>query len=308
MNIGYYLLKGLFRLIGLLPLRACLAIGGFIAFVAEKVVRYRVSDATVNISRSFPDMDYHEVRQTVHNFYRHFGDLLAETVWFGACRDPRRLVSQRICAIQNPELLDSLALKSPSTIVLSSHMGNWELSGGIVSYNYSGHPFVVNEGNYCVIHKTLASHTWERLIKDNRTAPLNDPAHYEGYLETAQVIRYALKHRDEYKIYNFITDQHPSYYGSGANINVKFMNRTTITMTGAAALAVRLGMSVVFQSFLRDGRGRYRLVYTTICEDASQTTAADIMRSYYALLEKDLRLQPENYLWTHRRWKKLDEV
>lgn len=309
MKVTYYLLKGLFLLIGKLPLKVCLAIGRFISFVAEKVVRYRVSDATINISRSFPEMDYHELKETVHKFYLHFGDLLAESVWFGACHNPQRLVKSHICTIQNPELLNSLSKVSPSTIVLSSHMGNWELSGGIASYNYKdiGEPFVVNEGNYCVIHKNLASKTWEKLMRNNRTAPLIDPSHFEGYLETAQVLRYALKHRNEYKIYNFITDQSPSYYGSGANITVDFMNRRTVTMTGAAALAVKLGMSVVFQSFLREGRGHYRISYTAICENASEMTVEEIMQNYYSLLEKDLHLQPENYLWTHRRWKNFEE-
>jgi len=40
-----------------------------------------------------------------------------------------------------------------------------------------------------------------------------------------------------------------------------------------------------------------------IAENASESTVSDIMTQYYKLLEEDLREQPWNYLWTHKRWK-----
>ncbi len=30
------------------------------------------------------------------------------------------------------------------------------------------------------------------------------------------------------------------------------------------------------------------------------------MDEYYDLLEQDIRKDPGNYLWSHRRWKKID--
>jgi KDO2-lipid IV(A) lauroyltransferase len=52
----------------------------------------------------------------------------------------------------------------------------------------------------------------------------------------------------------------------------------------------------------RAGRGHYVIRYRTICEDARTMSVEDIMKRYYELLEEDIRKQPENYLWSHRRW------
>ena len=49
--------------------------------------------------------------------------------------------------------------------------------------------------------------------------------------------------------------------------------------------------------------GGYTVSFSLIAEDASAMTAREMLDEYYRLLEKDLREQPWNYLWTHKRWK-----
>lgn len=300
MKISYFILKGIMRLFGMLPLKVHYALSAFLAFLVEKVIRYRVSDVTINLARSFPQLKYEEIHAIRHNFYRHFADVLVEAVWFGACHGPKRLVRQNICTIDNPEVLDSLAEAGRSTVILSSHSGNWELAGGAI--RYSPQPLKYGEKGMCVIYKALSSKVWDRIMYDNRRAPLDDRKNYEGYLESRVVMRYVVRHRNETKAYNFINDQSP-YQNSGDNIDVTFMEQPTKAMSGAAALAKKLGMAVVYQSMARDGRGHYIIRYDKICDDASEMNTEDIIRQYYRLLEEDLRKQPENYLWTHRRWK-----
>jgi KDO2-lipid IV(A) lauroyltransferase len=53
----------------------------------------------------------------------------------------------------------------------------------------------------------------------------------------------------------------------------------------------------------REARGRYQMTYTLITRDAAAMTPEAVMRSYYDLLEADIRRDPANYLWTHKRWK-----
>ena len=42
--------------------------------------------------------------------------------------------------------------------------------------------------------------------------------------------------------------------------------------------------------------------YTPICENAKDMTVEEIMQQFYTLLEADLKRNPSNYLWTHRRF------
>ena len=300
-KVGTWLLMGLLRLLGMLPLRVHYALGRFASWLAEKVVRYRVDVVDGNLARCFPEKSDAERLAIRKEFYRHFGEILAETVWFGACRNAKRLRRQRLVEVDNPEVAARLFEAAPSLVVMYSHCGNWELYGGIESYGYSEPTLPFTEQNFCVVYRELSSKVWNDIMRDNRFAPLHDRKHFPGYIETRDIIRYAFAHRDEKKVYNLNTDQRP-YFASPANLDIEFLGQPVKTMTGGAALARKFGMAVAYLSMRRDRRGHYTLHYTTLCEDASQVPVETVMKQYYALLESDIREQPANYLWTHRRF------
>ena len=300
-KVGTWLLLGLLRLLGLLPLRVHYALGGFAAWLAQDVFRYRVDVVDGNLARCFPDKTDAERLAIRKEFYRHFGEVVGEAVWFGACRGPKRLHRQRLVEIDNPDLLAQLVGSAPGLIVLAAHTGNWELIGGIASYCYADMPSPLDERNFCVVYRAISSRVWSDIMRDNRTAPLLDRKHYTGYIESKELVRYAYTHIAEKKAYGILTDQRP-YFASPANLDITFLGQPVKTMTGGAALARKFKMPVVYQTVRRERRGHYTLHYTTICEDASQMPVETIMKQYYALLESDIREQPANYLWTHRRF------
>lgn len=290
------------RLISHLPLRVLYALSTLLAFVACHVVRYRRKVAEHNIALCLPHLSAEEQRRVVHRFYRHFGDLIVEALWFGGCTDKRRLRKQRIVEIANPETMRPISDTGRSVMLLCSHMGNWELVGGILNYNYSDTPTAFSEQNYVVVYKALRNKRWDEFMRRNRTAPLDDPEHFEGCLESRRVLHYALAHRDEQKFYSFITDQRP-YAAAKGSLPVTFLGQRCQSMAAAAHLAQRLGFAVVYQRMRNVKRGHYELEYVPIATDASQTTAQEIMDRYYELLSADIIAQPEQYLWTHKRFK-----
>ena len=303
-KIGTWLMLGLLRLLGLLPLRVHYALGRFVAWLAEDVIHYRRDVVMHNLTKCFPDTNVWDLKPIRKAFYRHFGDLVAETVWFGGCRSAKRLHRQRLVEVENPEVAAHLFEVAPSMVVMYSHCGNWELYGGIESYNYTDTPLPFNEQNYCVVYREMSSKMWDDSLRDNRFAPLKDRKHFPGYIESKDIIRYAFTHRGEKKVYNLNTDQRP-YFQSPGNLEVEFMGQRVQTMAGAAALARKFGMSVAYLTMRPDRRGHYLMRYVPICEDASQMSLQDIMQQYYTLLEKDIREQPENYLWTHQRFARI---
>lgn len=303
-KLGVFLLKVPLRLLGLLPLRVHYALGRFVAWLAEDVVRYRRDVVTHNLTKAFPEKNVWDLKPIRKAFYQHFGELVAEAVWFGGCRNAKRLRRARLVEVENPEVAARLFEAAPSMVVMYSHCGNWELYGGIESYNYTDKPLPFNEQNFCVVYRELSSRAWDEVMRDNRFAPLKDRKHFPGYIETKDLIRYAYSHRDEKKIYNVNTDQRP-YFESPANLEVDFLGQRVQTMTGAAALARKLGMSVAYLSMRRERRGHYVMRYEPICEDASKLGVAEIMQQYYRLVEADIRQQPENYLWTHQRFARM---
>ena len=300
-KLGVFLLKVPLRLLGLLPLRVHYALGRFVTWLLQYVVGYRRDEVMHNLTKAFPDEKVWDLRVVRKEFYRHLGEVIAETVWFGACRGPKRLHRQRLVEIDNPELVATYREASPGMVILAGHTGNWEIIGGIAAYNYSDIPSPLSEENYCVVYRALSSRVWGEIMRDNRTAPLHDRKAYEGYLESKELIRYAFKHAGEKKAYGILIDQRP-YFHSPADIEVDFMGQRVKTMTGGAALARKFNMAVLYQTARRDRRGHYTLHYTPICGDASKMSVEEIMKKYYALLESDIREQPANYLWSHKRF------
>ncbi len=297
-NAGAYILRGLLFALGSLPLGVHRFNARLLAPLLRYVVRYRLGVVRDNISQAFPEKDPAWIRKTVNGFYRHFANLVCETVWFGACRKGERLRRAGIVRIANPEVINGLYGKAPSVVCLYTHCGNWELLGGIE--HYSDEPTFFTVENTCFVYRKMKSEAWDEVLRYNRCAPVN-PDTFPGYIETEQLVRYVFTHRGEKKFYNINTDQRP-YFKSPANIEVSFMGRICKTMTGGAALARKFGMAVCYLGMRRVGRG-YELVYIPICEDASAMEVEDMMKRYYELLEADLREDPVNYLWTHKRWK-----
>ena len=81
--INRALLSGIFRGLGALPWPILRGISSIIAFLAHRVVRYRIRLCRENISSSFPEMSEKEVNETVKNFYRFLADYFIETLKLG---------------------------------------------------------------------------------------------------------------------------------------------------------------------------------------------------------------------------------
>lgn len=304
-TIGKYLIKGLLAIFAALPLKAHYRLAGFLAWFISSVVRYRTDDVMINLSRSFPEKNYEELKAVRKQFYSHFAKVLTETIWLGGCRNPERLHKGHLVEIVNPGTIARLYETSPSVMILYGHCGNWEVYGGMESYNYTDIPTHIDESNYCVVYRKLSSPVWDDIMRDNRFAPVRDREHFDGYIESKRLVRYILTHKNEKKIYTVNTDQRP-YFQAPDYMMVNFLHQECQTMSGAAALAHRLGFSVAYQSLKErpDGHG-YLLEYVPICQDAGKMEVEEIMKRFYGLLEKDIIEQPHNYLWTHRRWARI---
>ena len=305
-SFGVRAMELFLRLHARLPLAYHYAWGRFITWLVRDVFRYRNDVVLTNIARSFPDKDYDFIKVVYRQFYVHFGELFAEAVWFSGCRGERgrkRLLKQRICEIENIDEFNAFYDRSSSVMLLNSHAGNWELMGGVGQYDtLAPGKRTWTDKEVVVLYRALSSKFWDQVMADGRCAPVSD-LDFEGYVEGSSILRYAISHRKEKKLYIFNTDQYP-YWQSGRFSVGGFMHQETLAMGGGAAIACKMGMSVAYIRWYRTERGHYRLTFVPLLENASESTPEDIMKLYYKHLEEDIQAQPWNYLWTHKRWRK----
>lgn len=287
--------------LGRLPLKFHYFMGDVLAWCAMNVFHYRTGMVWKNISRSFPDLKYRELKKIYKNFYRHFGEIFAEAIWFGGS-SYERLNRSGIVTVMNPEEISEMYKASPSMTVLSTHCGNWELLGGFLGYRTAtGGRIVFEEKDITVVYKRLTNEISDKVFALNRIAPLEDVG-TECEVESSNILRYSIKHKDEKRVYIYPTDQAP-YYKSGPHPIGKFLHQETKAMLGSVGVACRLSHSVVYMKMKRVERGRYEMSLIPICRDASQMKPEQIMRKYYDLLEQEINETPHNWLWTHNRWK-----
>ena len=299
--MGKFFVKCLMRFFGMFPLGFHYFNARWMAWLLYRVIGYRREEVITNISRCFPEKGYDEIKAITQDFYRHFSELIVESIWFGACQNPKRLHKARIMENRDVAMMNALYDKCPSVMVMYSHTGNWELYGGYDNYDYSDEPKRSYEANFCVVYRQLSSKLWDDIIRLNRIAPVRDKEKFGGYVESRKVARYVFEHKDQKMIYNINTDQRP-YFSAPYFVECDFLHHRVRTMSAAASLAQKFGMAVVYLNLNRTRQGHYQMEYTLICENAKEMTVEDMMQQFYTLLEADLRRNPANYLWTHRRF------
>lgn len=295
------LIRGIIVVLSKLPLRFHYLMGDIVAWTAKNVFRYRSDVVWVNVSRSFPDKKYKELRKIYDDFYRHFGEILAEAIWFGGS-SYRRLYESGIVTVMNPEEFNEMFLNTPSMTVLSTHCGNWELMGGFLGYRTAtGTKVAIGEEHIQVVYKKLSNAVFDEVFKRNRVAPL-EVVGTSCEIESSNILRLTLKQKNEKMVYIYPADQAPYWYAGKHPIG-EFMHQQTNAMLGSMGVACKLAHSVMYMKMKRVERGRYEMTMVPVCRDASQMAPEDILRKYYDLLQDEINETPCNWLWTHKRWK-----
>ena len=293
--------RGFLVMLSKFPLKFHYFMGDILAWLAKNVLRYRSGVVMLNISRSFPELKYGDIKKIYDDFYTHFGELVAEAIWFSGS-SYERLRKSGIVTVVNPEEVSEMFDNTPSMTVLSTHCGNWEILGGLLGYpTATGGKMTITEKAISVVYKQLRNPVSDRVFALNRIAPLEEVG-TECEVISHNILRFSIKHKDERRMYIYPTDQAP-YLGTGRFPIGMFMSQETTAMMGSVGVACKLSHSVMYLKMRRVERGRYEMTFIPICRDASTMTPETIMRRYYDLLEEEIRETPHNWLWSHNRWK-----
>ena len=303
MSIKKAIIQGTMAVLSALPLRFHWASAHLVGWIANHLVRYRRKVVEENIDRSFPDAPEHLRKRYVRDFYRHFGRLVCETIWFSHTT-ARRMERSQIVSAVNPEESARLQSVAPGTIILAGHYANWELLFGFEHFALpegSADSYAFKRSNVAMVYKKLNSPLGDEIFRECRLRLLGTD--FENYIESAGILRHVVEHHGDGYFYMFDTDQRP-YANAKAVMDVEFMGQPAQTMYAGAGVAHKYGLAVSYLSMTRKPSGKgYLCELKTICDDASKMEVQQIMDEFYRLLEADIRKDPGEYLWSHKRWK-----
>jgi len=281
-KIGYYIF-----LIPLsyLPLTALYILTDLFYLLIITVIPYRKKVIEENIERSFPNKSKQERRKIKLKFYRHLTDLLAEGI--KSLTISEHEIHRRL-KVTNPEIMDELHKKERNVILVSGHYNNWE--------------WLVNVQDLLFKHKAigigmpLSSKFWGKKINERRSRFGMTIAHAKSYKAELD------KRKNELNAILLLSDQSPG--NSLKSYWMDFLNQKTAVLFGTELMANTLDYSVVFFAIKKMKRGTYTMELTLIAENPRDFNWGEITEAHTRLLEKEIILTPQYWLWSHKRWKR----
>ncbi len=279
----YYLLYGIFYLISLLPMWVLYGISNTAFFIIYRLLGYRKDVVRSNLSQAFPAKSAEEIQRIMRRFYHSFCDQWIETVKLLSI--PPRALNRRIPG--NWEVLHALAAEGKNTYLLTGHTFNWEWANAAIAIN--------TPHSYACIYLPLTSAAFDRLILRIRIRFVPVMISMKGLLGGFKQLA------GRQYILGLAADQNPAVTEVAEWI--PFMHREAPFFRGPEQMPRRAKAAVVFMGIRKARRGQYVITLEKLCDDASQMEPGAILRSYVAFMERQLEGQPENWLWSHRRWK-----
>ncbi|MHC1779462.1 MAG: lysophospholipid acyltransferase family protein [Bacteroidales bacterium] len=291
-KILFLLLSGPIYLLSLLPLGVHYFFSDILTFFIGRVLGYRRSVVTINISRSFPEFRYDKIDDTVKKFYNHFAEVIAESIWMISA-SPRQIA--KIVKIENPELIRNFYENGQSVLLCGGHIGNWEFYSRLNSFKGAG-DLGFRRGKNKIAYKKQHSELSDRFAKWSRGNGKDIVL-----IESNSMARAILKNRDDKSCYYLLADQSPM---PGSKFAATFLNQYTFMINGPEVISRSAALPVVYFEMERIKRGSYNVKFTTITQNAGDTPVGFITEKFASLMEQSIGSDPSNWLWTHKRWKR----
>jgi len=283
-KLVYYITVFFIRLFGLLPFPAIYKISDFLSFVLFYIIKYRRTVVYKNLKMCFPEKSEKEIWDIERKNYTNLSDLVVESMK-GFSMDFND-ISKRY-RIANPEILDPYFEEGKSVIVFLNHFANWEWGKFCAQLGFKHHPVL--------FYKPLANKYIDQYLGKSRG---NMDLQLVSYHEVQQTID---EHVNEACMYILVGDQSPSNIQKA--IWADFFNIETACVHGPEKYAVQTAYPILFANVQRVKRGSYELTAKLLFENASGTAKGEVTQVYMKELEEMIRKTPENWLWSHKRWK-----
>ncbi|OWK74148.1 lipid A biosynthesis acyltransferase [Flavobacteriaceae bacterium JJC] len=268
-----------------LPLKVLYLISDLIFFVIYILVGYRKTVVSENLKNSFPHKTPGERNKIQRKFYLNFSDYIVETLKsFTVSSTELRVRVQHI----NQDVFHEAKAENKNVILLAGHIFNWEWFNALAT--------IIPQENCFPVYRRVQSNFWEERIKAIRNRFGNEA------LEAKEVIRHIFKNKnDGNSVYMFVADQTP--HVSEVTYGLNFLNQRTPAFIGYDKLSTRMDLAFVFCEMKKVKRGYYQINYYRIYPDGEKFVEHEVVKKFHKLLENTINKRPDNYLWSHRRWK-----
>ena len=244
-------------------------------FRSEKIINS-------NIKKALPDINFKNLKKIKRLMWNNYGRTFAEYMFIKEFRNGK--ISKNI-EIDGQEILEKIKKENSQVIFISGHFSNFELMA--MHLEKSGI-------NLCAIYRPLNNIFLNGIMERIRKKYICKKQIKKGIVSLRQLI--ALKKN------NFSTaimiDQRVS-----EGILSNFFNHEALTTTIPAQLVKKFNIPIVPVYIERIENINFKICISKPIYFDEDTTTDKITDELNRILEKMILNKPENWIWSHNRWK-----
>ena len=280
-NVLFY--YGILIPISYLPYPVLYVLSDGLYVLLFRIVGYRKAVVVKNINNSFPEKSEAERLQIAGAFYEHLCDLIVESIKVFTISEKQ--IHQRM-KIVNPEYIDRFFTKNQSVILAGGHYNNWEFFAVAID--------AAIKHQAVAIYKPLSNLYFDEKMRSSR-------GKYGLKMISTKATKQEFEKTDSLRVIIFGIDQFP---GSHRNCYwANFLNQDTAMIFGTEKYAKEYNYPVLSGRINKVKRGHYEFEFTDAIETPQATGYGEITERINHLLENDIILKPQYWLWSHKRWK-----
>lgn len=272
--------------IGILPVPLIYVFSNLLCFVAYWIIGYRREVVKKNLESSFPGITINEIKRLTHLYYKNLADILIEGIL--AFTISRKQIINRYQII-NPEVIELFSVSCQSIIGVTSHYANWEWGSLSAS--------VQTDFNVVAFYKPINNKYIDRFARWSRSrfgttlATIN---------ETTLTFE---KFREAKTLFLMAADQGMPKKFSERAYWIWFLNHDTPFLHGMEKHARLNNLPVIYIDIQRIRRGYYTVELFVLTAKPLDLEQGKLTEIYARKLESVILKNPENWLWSHNRFK-----
>jgi len=285
-NITYRAMKAIFDVLALVPPKTAEKIALFVSkiwFVSDRRHRKVAID---NITLAFGDqMTTSEINRVARKTFFYAASMLFETPRIYALK-PKDVT--KYYTVHGLQHLRAAHNKGKGVLMLSGHLGNWEIS---VQLNN------IARLKVCGVYRKLAFAPAERYFHEKRESAGSRLYPLKG------AVHAIVRELKQGNCMALLIDQNAK---RSQSVFIDFFGRTASANAGPAYLALLTGVPVIMYFFVREN-GKYRF---EVLPELPVVNTGDLEKDLIAntrifnkALEGIIRRYPDQWFWIHNRWK-----
>jgi lipopolysaccharide heptosyltransferase II len=283
--VVYLLYRAGSAIAAVLPLRFLFAAGQFLGFCAWLFSGKYRRLAQRNVAIAFADeKSPRELRRLVRRHFQRLGaNLLCSAKQMRMSPDK---ILERV-KVENIESMASRFRAGVPVVLVLSHLGTWELFAQLMP-NFVG--FVRNASVYQKLgNRFIDEHV--RRTRSQTGLELFD--RHDGFDPVIELLRSGGG-------VGVLSDQHAGDHG----IWTPFFGKLASTSPLPALLAKRTRAALIAAGVYTTGPARWRMVFTERFDSPEEDgSVAALTSRINEVIEKQIRVAPEDWFWVHDRWK-----